>query len=132
MPVKPKRPCKQPGCRALTDDGWCDAHRPAPHARYDDRRGSAASRGYNSRWRKARETFLCRHPLCAECERQDRVTAAEVVDHIIPHRGDQALFWDTSNWQSLCRSCHSAKTAAEDGGFGNARAAPAGGGGVKV
>ncbi|KAE8545359.1 hypothetical protein F6453_2331 [Marinobacter nauticus] len=29
------------------------------------------------------------------------------------------LFWDDSNWQALCHSCHSEKTASEDSGFGN-------------
>lgn len=29
-----------------------------------------------------------------------------VVDHVIPHRGDDVLFWDESNWQALCKSCH--------------------------
>jgi len=33
-------------------------------------------------------------------------TAASVVDHIVAHRGDQELFWDQSNWQSLCKPCH--------------------------
>lgn len=28
-----------------------------------------------------------------------------LVDHIIPHRGDQKLFWDTTNWQSACERC---------------------------
>ncbi|MFR3634507.1 MAG: HNH endonuclease [Sutterella sp.] len=36
-----------------------------------------------------------------------------------PHKGDMALFWDQSNWQPLCHTCHSKKTAREDGGFGN-------------
>lgn len=40
--------------------------------------------------------------------------AATVVDHIIPHRGDQKLFWDRSNWQALCKSCHDSKTMTED------------------
>ncbi|WP_396127368.1 HNH endonuclease [Edaphobacter acidisoli] len=40
------------------------------------------------------------------------------TDHIIPHRGDKKLFWDRSNWQPLCATCHSVKTAEEDGGFG--------------
>nr|WP_307877464.1 MULTISPECIES: HNH endonuclease [unclassified Rhizobium] len=31
---------------------------------------------------------------------------ASVVDHIIPHRGDQALFWHHANWQPLCAPCH--------------------------
>lgn len=32
-----------------------------------------------------------------------------------------SLFWDRTNWQGLCKQCHSRKTAAEDGGFGNAK-----------
>ncbi|MEP2204764.1 MAG: HNH endonuclease signature motif containing protein [Tateyamaria sp.] len=32
---------------------------------------------------------------------------ATVVDHIIPHRGDEALFNDRNNLQSLCTPCHS-------------------------
>jgi predicted kinase len=37
---------------------------------------------------------------------------ASVVDHIIPHRGDQAKFWDSANWQSLCTRCHSSRKQA--------------------
>lgn len=29
-----------------------------------------------------------------------------VVDHIKPHRGDEALFWDVENLQSVCKSWH--------------------------
>jgi 5-methylcytosine-specific restriction enzyme A len=89
----------------------------------DERRGSAAERGYGSRWRKARATFLSRHQLCEcdECRAQHRLLPASVVDHKTPHRGDQTLFWDTSNWQALSKPCHDRKTASEDGGFGNAR-----------
>jgi len=64
---------------------------------------------------------LFEHPLCASCERVAQVTAATVVDHIVPHRGDPGLFWDEANWQSMCKPCHDAKTAGEDGGFGNVR-----------
>lgn len=88
------------------------------HGDYDTFRGTAAQRGYNSRWRKARLTYLGSNPLCAHCEAQGRIVPATEVDHITPHRGDQALFWDTDNWQPLCKPCHSAKTAREDGGFG--------------
>jgi predicted kinase len=48
------------------------------------------------------------------------ITAGEVVDHIIPHKGDYELFWDEGNWQTLCKRCHDVKTATEDGGFGAA------------
>ncbi|WP_189426952.1 HNH endonuclease [Devosia pacifica] len=27
-------------------------------------------------------------------------------DHITPHRGDDQLFWDRTNWQALCAHCH--------------------------
>ena len=53
---------------------------------------------------------MAEHPLCAECERQGRLTAAGCVDHIIPHEGDYERFWDETNWQSLCASCHARKT----------------------
>lgn len=87
-------------------------------SRYEGR-GSARQRGYTTRWDKARKTYLLQHPLCVMCMGQGRVTAATVVDHIIPHRGDQALFWDSEkNWQSLCKPHHdSAKQAEEAHGF---------------
>jgi 5-methylcytosine-specific restriction protein A len=43
-----------------------------------------------------------------------RYRKATVVDHIIPHRGDEKLFWDRDNWQALCKSCHDHKTWTED------------------
>jgi len=85
------------------------------HQRHDRRRGSAASRGYGSRWQKARATFLLRHPLCVCHLANGRVEPATVVDHIVPHQGDQSLFWDSGNWQALCQSCHdSIKARVED------------------
>jgi 5-methylcytosine-specific restriction protein A len=83
-----------------------------------DDRLSARKRGYNSRWEKARATFLASHPLCCMCERKGDIAPATVVDHVIPHRGDQKLFWDTDNWQSLCKPHHdSAKQAEEAHGY---------------
>ncbi len=43
---------------------------------------------------------------------------ATVVDHIRPHKGNQELFWDVTNWGALCKRCHDIKTVKEDGGFG--------------
>ncbi|WP_374274450.1 HNH endonuclease signature motif containing protein [Brevundimonas sp.] len=59
-----------------------------------------------SRNRKARAAFLARHPFCRFCESRGVTTDAEVVDHIQPHRGDEALFFDPDNWQALCAPCH--------------------------
>ena len=66
---------------------------------------------------KARRVFLRQNPLCKAC--LPRVEAARVVDHVIPHRGDMVLFWDRSNWQPLCLSCHNAKSARERGEGGS-------------
>ncbi|GMA48648.1 HNH endonuclease [Alicyclobacillus contaminans] len=118
MPNRPLRPCSEPGCSELTRDRYCERHQRSA-LEYDRHRGNSAQRGYDSRWRKARLAYLRAHPLCAECQRQGRLTPATVVDHIKPHKGDKALFWDVHNWQPLCKSCHDAKTAREDGGFGN-------------
>ena len=49
-----------------------------------------------------------------ECKKQGRYVKATVVDHVIPHRGDQKLFWDRSNWRALCKQCHDRKTRRED------------------
>lgn len=120
MPVSAPTPCRYPGCSDLVTvgNGYCPTHRRAEQRRIDERRGSAAARGYDSRWRKARVGYLRSHPMCAECARDGIVTAASVVDHIIPHKGDKTLFWDYDNWQPLCKPCHDRKTAREDGRWG--------------
>lgn len=81
---------------------------------------TTAQRGYGGKWQRYRLKFLERNALCVACQAQGKVTEATVVDHIVDHRGDQTLFWDSEgNWQPLCAPCHSAKTAAE--GVGAAR-----------
>ncbi|GAB6174487.1 HNH endonuclease signature motif containing protein [Paradesulfitobacterium aromaticivorans] len=115
MPYKPKRPCSNPGCPRLTSGRFCEKHHQETEKEYNRQRGSAASRGYDSRWRKARERYLKAHPLCVLCEQEGKLTPANVVDHIKPHKGNKELFWDESNWQSLCKACHDSKTAQNDG-----------------
>jgi 5-methylcytosine-specific restriction enzyme A len=102
VPVKPPlhRP---PGVRSAAE----------VKAELDRLRPSAARRGYGPRWRKAREAYLARHPLCTSCQAQGRVVSATVVDHVVPHRGDRRLFWDERNWAPACKRCHDAKTARE-------------------
>jgi len=67
---------------------------------------TTAQRGYGGRWQRERLLFLAQHPLCLMCEVEGRVTAATVVDHITPHKGDYDLMWDASNWQALCPTHH--------------------------
>ncbi len=114
----PKVPCRRPGCGELVAAGFCDKCKARGAGK--DPRPTAAQRGYGGPWQRARVAYLMKHPLCVDPERRhpQQVRAARQVDHIIPHKDDPVLFWDRNNWQGLCNSCHSYKTATEDGGFG--------------
>lgn len=83
---------------------------------------SATKRGYTGDWARASRAYRKENPLCVRCKTEGRLVPATQVDHITPWRGDRNLFWDISNWQSLCASCHSLKTNHEDkGGEGVSR-----------
>lgn len=75
-----------------------------------DYRPNSAKRGYGGKWQTHRLSFLKSNPLCVKCKKAGRTTAATVVDHIKPHRGDYKLFWQVKNWQALCKPCHDKKT----------------------
>ena len=76
---------------------------------------SATARGYGHRWQVVRDRALARDlGLCLSCQRQDRTTAAECVDHVRPKSQGGAPY-DLANTQSLCSPCHEAKTHAEEG-----------------
>ena len=59
----------------------------------------------------------CKHPGCPNLVPSgtkycDAHKALHPED--IPHRGDEKLFWDRSNWRALCKRCHDQKTRRED------------------
>ena len=65
-------------------------------------------------WYRLRHHQLQNEPLCQFCKKAGRSVAAQIVDHIVPHKGDDELFHDPHNLQSLCKTCHdSAKQRAE-------------------
>lgn len=123
MPSKAKHPCRHPGCPALVvDSPYCPAHQRGANAKrnraIDEQRPSAAERGYDRTWQKIRLMQLRQHPLCVECARQGLTVAATEVDHIRPLAQGGTHAFD--NLQSLCKPCHSRKTARENwGGKGN-------------
>lgn len=61
---------------------------------------------HSRRWRKASKAHKAEFPLCAECERQGRVTAVAITHHKVPHNGNYELFWDPANWESICVEHH--------------------------
>lgn len=95
---------------------------------------TSTQRGYGYKWQKARAAHLAIKPFCVYCLRQagiddssDNVAIglacaarglalplANVVDHIVPHRGDKWLFWARTNWQSLCKFHHSGDKQLEE------------------
>ncbi|PLR25216.1 hypothetical protein SGCZBJ_12630 [Caulobacter zeae] len=52
-------------------------------------------------------------PLCAFCEREERVTPATVCDHVERHGGDEERFF-AGPFQSLCKRCHDSTKQADE------------------
>lgn len=78
-------------------------------ARFDAKRPSARQRGYTKEWERAAADYLAVYPSCRRCG-----APATVVDHIKPHKGDQTLFWDRTNWQGLCAHHHNSAKQSEE------------------
>jgi 5-methylcytosine-specific restriction protein A len=123
MPIAARRPCWKVGCsnyqpcsehiKPKVDKGWSRRH--------DLQRPSSSQRGYGWHWQKYTMGFKKRNPFCIDPQRRHphKAKRTEHVDHIKPVHGlEDPLFWDPSNHQALCASCHGYKTATEDGGFG--------------
>jgi 5-methylcytosine-specific restriction protein A len=90
---------------------------------YERERGGTTNRRLyrTSAWRALRAQQLDAHPDCCVHGCMNRAT---VVDHRTPHRGQQHLFFDPANLQSMCKVHHDSKTARHDGGFGNRVSGP--------
>jgi 5-methylcytosine-specific restriction protein A len=67
-----------------------------------------------ARWRRLRAWQLRTHYLCRMCQEQDRVTQAKIVDHIRKHNGNEQLFFDPDNLQSLCKPHHDSTKQREE------------------
>lgn len=108
-----KKPCAKPGCpiTVARDVRFCLTHTVEHNRAYNKRRGSASSQGYGVAWRRLRTLQLAREPLCRIHRARGETVSAVEVDHIVPKaQGGRDAF---ENLQSLCKSCHSAKTARE-------------------
>lgn len=111
--LKPMRKCRHPGCHVLTAGGYCPKHKPAVASRKASAAWHYLYTDPRFHWAEHRRDQLIREPWCRECARHGLRTPATDVDHIVPHRGDAGLFAH-GELQSLCHSCHSRKTLAEN------------------
>lgn len=75
-------------------------------------RGTTAERGYGYAWQKFARQYLRENPLCVECLKNGRTTAATCVDHVVPFKGNMDKFWGV-DYSALCNPCHARKSANE-------------------
>ena len=104
MPNAPKRPCGHPRCRNLVEGGGrCSTHRTG------EARGTAAQRGYDSRWQRFRKWFLAQpeNVLCRDCE----TAIATDVHHVKKLREFPELKYDERWLMPLCARCHAKRSA---------------------
>ena len=78
-------------------------------ARDRERSSNQAWRAWykTARWGKLRQAvFLRDRYTCRMCRRIEGATSRLVCDHKKSHKGDEHLFWDEDNLQTLCKPCH--------------------------
>jgi 5-methylcytosine-specific restriction protein A len=97
----PSLPCVVAGCpRTATMRSRCSEH----HKAYE--RGRSRDRRFylSPRWRLVRAAQLAAHPRCKDCG-----AVATEVDHVLSRRRGGTD--DFENLASMCKPCHSRKTA---------------------
>lgn len=73
---------------------------------------------WTQRWRRKAKAQLAEQPLCVRCFAKGRITPATVANHVTPHKGNEALFWD-GPLESTCKHCHDGVIAFEEArGYG--------------
>lgn len=105
-----KQLCSHSGCKeyAVAGSVYCEKHQRPPRITVEDNRSKFRFM-YNAAWKKASRAWLMlpEHHWCEMCLQRGKYTPADTVHHKIEHEGNWELFWDRSNWQALCKSCHS-------------------------
>ena len=106
MPYKPKRPCAYPGCGRLAErEQYCAEHQKVMDKQYNQHeRDPASNKRYGRAWKRIRDRYVHKHPLCEQCLKKGRYVAVEEVHHILPL--SEGGTNEESNLMSLCRSCH--------------------------
>jgi 5-methylcytosine-specific restriction protein A len=95
---------------------------PACTRAVEQKRGTAAQRGYGTHHRAWRRVILATYPTCADCGADGQPD--DHADHVLPLAagGD----WSIENGRRRCPRCHARKTVLHDGGLGKPRTHPGG------
>lgn len=111
---KPARACLDCG-RITTQhrDGRCPpcyaTHRQQVDRARDQRRGTAAQRGYGYRWQNVVAKAIKQQPFCSVCGHAGSAENPLTGDHILPI--SKGGTWEPSNVRVLCRVHNSQKGA---------------------
>ena len=109
--------CKATGCSRLTEGSskYCSLHQylEAEDKLKRQQYFASATSDYqqlyaSAKWKALQLSQLRNYPQCVKCGEK-----ATEVHHVIPHRGNEDLFYDPSNLVSLCHTCHSEETRKE-------------------
>ena len=84
---------------------WNDIIRKRKHKEYNKYYRHTSPEYKSTRWLKLRQIKLNHSPLCEQCLKEGRTTAATLVHHIKPIEEGGAMY-DYSNLMSLCSECH--------------------------
>lgn len=120
MAQKAKKPCAYPECRNLVrDERFCFKHQNEIQKQRKDRdqyydehvRDKKTKSFYKSKaWQAVRRRALIRDKyLCQDCLKQNRITPADTVHHLVEISKDWSKRLDIDNLLSLCAACHNAR-----------------------
>ena len=75
-------------------------------------RRNSYDRGYDNSWKIVRKHHLQNEPLCRDCLAIGKYVPGKDIHHIIKLKERPDLRDDTINLMTLCKRCHSIRTAA--------------------
>jgi 5-methylcytosine-specific restriction protein A len=112
MPKRALRPCKQPGCPALVESGYCEGHK---GKEIDHKQSLRSLKSENesfyhtNKWKRTSEAFRAANPFCAPCKRSGIIERVHTAHHvpelsILLKEGKDPYDWQYL--EAVCFNCH--------------------------